>query len=70
MHYDNAPANTSLLLHEFLAKNKTVKTCVNHLQKTEDTDEWKAFCCDRGDKRKIETGAVGITKKLLSKKFR
>ena len=32
------------------------------LPKTEDTDERKGFCCDWGDKRKIERGAVGIRK--------
>ena len=40
------------------------------LPKTEDTDERKAFCYDLGDKRKIKTGAVGDTKKLVSEVFR
>ena len=34
--------------------------------KTENTDQWKAFSYDWGDKRKIETGAVGDTKKRAS----
>ena len=37
------------------------------LLKTEDTDERKALCYDWGDKRKIETGAIGDTKKHLSR---
>ena len=37
--------------------------------KIEDTDETKAFCCDWGDKRKIETEAVGYIKKRVSAGF-
>ena len=37
---------------------------------TEDTDERKAFCYDWGHKRKIETRAVGDTKKRISEIFR
>ena len=32
--------------------------------------KWKAFCYDWGDKNKIETAAVGNTKKLVSEVFR
>ena len=35
------------------------------LSKTEDTDEIKASCYDWGDKRKMETGAIGHTKKRV-----
>ena len=38
--------------------------------KTEDNDEIKAFCYDWGDKRIIETGAVGDTKRRVSEVFR
>ena len=31
--------------------------------------QWKAFCYDWRDKRKIETGAVGDTKKRVSEVF-
>ena len=40
------------------------------LPKTEDTDERKAFCCDWGDRRKIEAAAVGDTKKRFPEVFR
>ena len=40
------------------------------LRKTEDTDERKAFCNDWEDKRKIETRAVGDTRKRVSEMFR
>ena len=40
------------------------------LSKTEDTDKRKVFFYNWGDKRKIETGAVGVTKKRVSKVFR
>ena len=36
------------------------------LAKTEGTDWRKSFCYDWGDKRKIQTGAVGDTKKCVS----
>ena len=39
------------------------------LQETEDTDVRKAFCYDRGDKRKIKIGAVGDTKNCVSEVF-
>ena len=116
LHHDNLAANTSMLVREFLAKNKTVimpqspystdlvpaestahtsmfvreflsknKTVVmpqplystdlaprwlSPFPKTEDSDARKAFCDDWGDKRKIETGAVGDIKKHISKGFR
>ena len=35
------------------------------LPKTEDNDEIKAFCYDWGDKRIIETGAVGDIKERV-----
>ena len=37
--------------------------------KTEDTHEKKAFCYDWLDKSKIDTGAVGDTKKHISEVF-
>ena len=79
LHHDNAPVHTSLLVHEFLAKNKTAITIFSGLgavcwlfplHKTKDTDERKAFFYHWGDKRKIETGAIGDTKKRVSEVFR
>ena len=33
------------------------------------SSQWKAFCFDRGDKRKIEIEIVGDTKKFVSEVF-
>ena len=66
LNHDNAPAHTSMLGREFLAKNKTVimsqppyspdlaPADFFSLPKTEDTDKREGFCYDWGDKRKIE----------------
>ena len=78
LRHDNAPAHTSILVREFLAKNKIVTTVFIGLglrrlfpfPKTKDTNEMKVFCYDWGHKRKIETEAVGGTKKLISEGFR
>ena len=43
--------------------------CLSSLPKTEDADESKMFCYDWGDKRKIETEAVGDSKKRVSEVF-
>ena len=69
-----------MLVREFLAKNETVimsqipyspelAPWLFPLPKTEDTDERKAFCYNWGDKRKIETGAVGDAKMRFSEVF-
>ena len=42
----------------------------NYVPKTENTDESKVLGYDWWDKRKIETGAVGVNKKRVSKVFR
>ena len=82
LHHGKAPAHTLMLVRESLAKNKTLimpqppyspdfgPRWLFPLPKTEDTDERKAFCCDWEDKRKIETGAVGDTRKRVSEVFR
>ena len=78
LHHDNAQGHTSMLVREFLTKNKTVimpqppysldldpaDFFSFSLRKTEDTDERKAFCYDWGDKGKIETEPVGDTKNV------
>ena len=79
LHYDNAPAHTSMLVRMFLGQKQNL----NHASITvftanfflfpklnANTDERKAFCYDWGDKRKIETGAVGDTRKGISEVFR
>ena len=73
LHHDNAPVHISMLVREFLAKKKTIITdnrWLFPLSKTKDTDERKVFCYDWGNKRKIERGVVGDTKKRLSEGFR
>ena len=57
LYHDNA-THISMLKRKFLAKNKT-----------EETNERKAFCCDC-DKGKIETETVGDTKNCVSELFR
>ena len=77
LHDDNALAHTSMLVREFLAKNKTVimpqplysLDWLFPLPKTKVSDERKAFCYDWRDKRKIETEAVGDIKKRVSEVF-
>ena len=72
LQHDNTPAHALVLVLEFSAKKKsfhastTVFTLLGlcwlfPLPKTKDTDERKACCNDWGDKRWIETGAVGDT---------
>ena len=74
-------AHTSMLVREFLAKNKNVimpqppysqdlaAAGKRTNPKTEDNDERKAFCNDCGDKRNIETAAVGDIKKRVPEMF-
>ena len=75
-------AQTSMLVREFLGKrqnrNQASTTLFPRLgprwfflhPKSGDIDERQAFCYDWGDKRKLETGAVGDTKKRVSEVFR
>ena len=72
LHHYNIPAHTSMLVRENVnSASTTIFTGLGPclffpLPKVEDTDTRKAFCCDWGNKRKIETGAVGDTKKRVS----
>ena len=81
LHHDNAPAHTSMPVREFLAKNQTIimpqppyspdlaPADFFLFPKTENTDARKAFYYDGGDKRKIESGAVGNAKKRVLEVF-
>ena len=77
-NHDNAPADKSLLVREFLAKNETV--IMPQLPYSPDLGPAdfflfpelktpitkKAYCYDWGDKRKIKIGVVSdITKNVL-----
>ena len=76
LHHDNASVYTSMFVHEQNCNHAstTVFTGLGPrwpfpLAKTEDTDKRKAFCYDWEDKRKIQTGAVGVTKKRVTEVF-
>ena len=66
LHDDNAPAHTSMLVREFLAKNKTI-IMPNHrtwaLLTFSSCQNWRHWWKERGLLllRRIETGAVGDT---------
>ena len=76
MHHDNAPTYDACAWVFCQKQNRnhgstTVFIGIGpgwpfFLSKTKDNDEKKAFCCAWGEKKNIETEAVGDTKKRIS----
>ena len=72
LYHDNAPAHPSILVRKFFTKNKTVFTGhgLRWIFSLPNIDKCNMFCYDWGDKIRIETGNVGITKWRVLEVFR